>query len=167
MQWGGTVSTMRRPAKHPRMDEPVAAPVVEPVAVEPVAAAPVIEPIAAPVAAAPAVAAAAAPVVAAERAADPIGAAVAEAMEGMLEQREGGLVVSGEMTPKRNAAEEAALQYLLNSSDSGLSSESSIISCSDVSIIIFKNYMYIVFEKLLQHELYFFVYLFISDFRGF
>jgi len=147
MQWGGTVSAMRRPAKHPRMDEPVAAPVVEPVAVEPVVAAPVVELIGAPVAAAPAAApaVAAAPVVAAERAADPIGAAVAEAMEGMLEQREGGLVVSGEMTPKRNAAEEAALQYLLNSSDSGLSSESSIISCSDVSIIIFKKlYVYFV-----------------------
>lgn len=150
MQWCGTVSNMRRPAKHPRMDEPIAAPVVdEPVAValvdepvaEPVAAAPVDDPVAAapvddPVAAAPAVAAAA-PVVAAERAADPIGAAVAEAMEGMLEQREGALVVSGEMTPGRNAAEEAALQYLLNSSsDSGVISESSTASCSDVSTVV-------------------------------
>jgi hypothetical protein len=137
MQWGDTVSNMRRPAKHPRMDEPIAAPVAD----EPVAAAPVDDPVAAapvddPVAAAPAVAAAA-PVVAAERAADPIGAAVAEAMEGMLEQREGALVVSGEMTPGRNAAEEAALQYLLNSSsDSGVISESSTASCSDVSTVV-------------------------------
>jgi hypothetical protein len=107
MQWGDTASNMRRPAKHPCMDEPIAAPVAD----EPVAVALVDD----PVAAAPAVAAAAL-VVAADRAADPIGAAVAEAMEGMLEQREGTLVVSGKMTPGRNAAEEAALQYLLNSS---------------------------------------------------